>query len=169
MVGHQKNPPLIIIREIVWKQELSLIGTTYRLRIPKTGIQGRVVGEVNKSVNRQTVILSSYQRDANVVSEDSCQSCNLLEVRIQGIISKIQESILWWTQVLNREIQNGLSRNGQDEQNRIFALKLNNHFCPMTSCQQIIHRSFFGSTLTSELEKQNLPSYLMESIRFHSV
>lgn len=34
--------------------------------------------------------------------------------------------------MLNREIQNGLSRNGQDEQNRIFALKLNNHFCPMT-------------------------------------
>ena len=39
MVVHQKKPPLIIIREIVWKQEvISLIGTAYRLRTLKTGL-----------------------------------------------------------------------------------------------------------------------------------
>ena len=32
----------------------------------------------------------------------------------------------------SKEIQKGLSRNGQDGQDRTFALKLDNLFCPMT-------------------------------------
>ena len=33
---------------------------------------------------------------------------------------------------VDREIQRRLSRNELDGQDRIFALKLDNHFCPMT-------------------------------------
>ena len=33
---------------------------------------------------------------------------------------------------VDREIQRRLSRNGHDRQNRIFALKLDNPFCPIT-------------------------------------
>ena len=36
---------------------------------------------------------------------------------------------------VDREIQRKISRNGQD---RIFALKLDNPFCPMTSCNNMI-------------------------------
>ena len=34
---------------------------------------------------------------------------------------------------VDREIQKEISRNGQDGQDRIFALKLDNLFCPMTT------------------------------------
>lgn len=94
------------------------IGITYRLRTPKTGL-GRVVGEVSSvSVNLKA---NSFKRKSEKALSES--------VNLKALIGRQS-----YYQVIRgrfREIQRGLSKCKED---RTFALKLDNHFCPMTCC-----------------------------------